>query len=64
MLSKTPFNYFVTMGSAYTTLNDTVNQRMPQYCQGYNDTHKCSNNKGSNYCIYYIQCMICCTLFI
>jgi hypothetical protein len=34
MLSKTPFNYLVTMGSAYTTLNDTVNQRIPQYLSG------------------------------
>ena len=48
----------------WVTLNDTVNDRIPQYCQEYNDTHKCSINKGSYYCIYYIQCMICCSLFI
>jgi len=47
----------LTLGNTYTTLNDTLNQRIPQYCQEYSDTHKCSTNDRSNYCIYYIQCM-------
>ena len=67
MLSKITVNYLVAkcnMGNAYTPLNDTSNQIIPEDCQEYNDTHKCISNKGSNYCIYYIQCMICCTLFI
>ena len=32
MLSTITFIYLVSMGSAYTTLNDTLNQRIPQYC--------------------------------
>jgi len=40
MLSKITFNYLFTMGSAYTTLNNTLNQRIPQDCEEYNDTQK------------------------
>ena len=29
----------IILCNTYTTLNDTLNQRIPQYCQEYNDTH-------------------------
>jgi hypothetical protein len=30
------FNDLLTLGNTYTTLTDTLNQRIPQYCQDYN----------------------------
>ena len=39
MLLKITFNDLLTLGNTYTTLNDTLNQRIPQYYQEYSDTH-------------------------
>ena len=37
MLLKITFNDLLTLGNTYTTLNDALNRRIPQYCQDYND---------------------------
>ena len=36
---KITFNDLLTLGNTYTTLNDTLNQRIPQYYQDYNGIH-------------------------
>jgi len=36
---KITFNDLLTLGNAYTTLNDTLNQRIPLYYQEYSDIH-------------------------
>ena len=33
---KITFNDLITLGNTYTTLNDTLNQRIPQFYQDYN----------------------------
>jgi hypothetical protein len=33
------FNDLHTLGNTYTTLNDTLNQRIPQYYQDYNGVY-------------------------
>lgn len=38
-MSKVTFNNLFTLGNTYTTLNDTLNKIIPQYCQEYSDTH-------------------------
>jgi hypothetical protein len=39
VVSKITFNDLLTLVNTYTTLNDILNQRIPQYCQEYSDTH-------------------------
>ena len=39
VVSKITFNDFLTLGNTYTTLNDTLNQRIPQYYHDYNGIH-------------------------
>ena len=39
VLLKITFNDLLTLGIMYTTLNDTLNQRIPQYYQDYNGIH-------------------------
>ena len=54
----------IILCSTYTTLNDTLNQRIPQYCQEYNDTHQCSHNECTNNGLYRVHCIIFCCLSI
>jgi len=39
VLSKITFNDLLTLGNMYTTLNEALNQRIPQYYQDYNGIH-------------------------
>jgi hypothetical protein len=36
MLLKITFNDLLTLGNTYTSLTDTLSQRIPQYYQDYN----------------------------
>jgi hypothetical protein len=57
VVPKITFNDFLTLGNTYTTLNDTLSQRIPQYYENYNGIHYCSDNEGSKLlhilCSYY-----------
>jgi len=39
VVSKKTFNDLLTLGNTYTTMNDILYQRIPQYYQDYNGTH-------------------------
>ena len=36
VVSKITYNDLLTLGNTYTTLNDTLSQRIPQYYENYN----------------------------
>ena len=39
VVSKITYNDLLTLGNTYTTLNDTLSQRIPQYYENYNGIH-------------------------